>query len=866
MKIEKLILENFAAIKNAMNTKRIEIDFSNTENKVCILIGPNGSGKTTLLSLLHPFSDLGNLDVRNGNKLILENKDGYKEIHISKGDDYYIIKHFYTHHKEKNHSVKSYIEKNGNDLNPNGNVTSFKEYVKLELQIEPDYLKLIRLGSNVTNLINLSSTERKNFMSKIMEEIDIYLEYYKAVNTKIRQLDDMISHTVDKMNKIDIVDKKDEENNIKKMKEDKKSLESDFYKLNEDIITCKNKIDDIDDVDNLTSNLQDITKKYKKMLKVVESYGDIKKLDLKYYEDEIDKLNQRINSSKSEHGANLMIIKNHLESLDVYQNQLHSYEVQIEKELESSKELEKMNNNVITIRKKLREIEASLGEYEANYSSAEIINFYTFLKNTQQILRTVYEFGGRVVKKVVELLRNGTNVPHYINSHIVDIDTTNNSDSSLMLLSKLSSILSKDIIFSCKEECQAKTIISQLQDLIKSSEVDDKSESYDFYHDMDLVYQNLIKIIPKFAQYKELILKLPNKEDFSMDSLYKKIAKTEMIYDDKAMNLLVSKSLEYDEYVNLTNKLTEAENSLDTFKSLSKSNVSSLYDELVDTINSTKIKIGDLKQRNSDLDEVIQESSDSLESMIDIRDTIIKFDSTKDEFERLNHDFKVFTENENKKKEAILASEKLSINIENLNNDIQNRISKLDQYVSLNKDLKKMNSAYDDMVVIKEALSSKQGIPLFIIQNYLNNTEVITNELLDIAYDGNIYIDNFHITPTEFTIPFYNKGVLIPDVKYASQGELSFLSIALSFALSSQALSKYNIMLLDEIDGPLDSKNREKFIDILEDQIERIDSEQNFLITHNNMFSSYPVDIIDLSNKKDTSKYPLATFIEICKS
>lgn len=103
----------------------------------------------------------------------------------------------------------------------------------------------------------------------------------------------------------------------------------------------------------------------------------------------------------------------------------------------------------------------------------------------------------------------------------------------------------------------------------------------------------------------------------------------------------------------------------------------------------------------------------------------------------------------------------------------------------------------------------------------------------------------------------------MPDVKYVSQGELSFISIALSFALSSIVLSKYNIMLLDEIDGPLDSDNREKFIKILEKQIEKIDSEQNFLITHNSMFSSYPVDIIDLSFKNDTSSYPMANFINI---
>lgn len=93
-------------------------------------------------------------------------------------------------------------------MNVNGNVTSFKEFVKYELQIEPDYLKLIRLGSNVTSLIDLSATERKNFMSKIMDDIGIFLEYYKSVNTKLRQLDEMISHEVDKEKRLGILIKR----------------------------------------------------------------------------------------------------------------------------------------------------------------------------------------------------------------------------------------------------------------------------------------------------------------------------------------------------------------------------------------------------------------------------------------------------------------------------------------------------------------------------------------------------------------------------------------------------------------------------------------------------------------------------------
>ena len=167
------------------------------------------------------------------------------------------------------------------------------------------------------------------------------------------------------------------------------------------------------------------------------------------------------------------------------------------------------------------------------------------------------------------------------------------------------------------------------------------------------------------------------------------------------------------------------------------------------------------------------------------------------------------------------------------------------------------------MILVKKAYSTKDGIPLRLIGGYLDNVEDITNELLDIAYDGKIYLDKFEISPTDFAIPSYNRGFRIPDVKLSSQGELSFLSIALSFALSTKALRKYNIMLLDEIDGPLDTSNREKFIQILENQIDRIDSEQNFLITHNAMFSSYPVDIVDFSFQNENEDYPLANFIPI---
>ena len=193
MKINYIILENFSNIKTAMNAEKIYIDFRKAKNKVILLVGPNGSGKTSLLSLLTPFASMGTLDVRNSSGIIVEGKNGYKEIEITDGHNTYLIKHFYTAKKDT-HSVKSYIQKNGEELNPNGNVSSFKEWVKMELGIEMDYLKLIRIGSNVSSMINMTETERKTFLNKLLEEADIYLKYFKKVNDEVRQLKDMISH------------------------------------------------------------------------------------------------------------------------------------------------------------------------------------------------------------------------------------------------------------------------------------------------------------------------------------------------------------------------------------------------------------------------------------------------------------------------------------------------------------------------------------------------------------------------------------------------------------------------------------------------------------------------------------------------
>ena len=153
--------------------------------------------------------------------------------------------------------------------------------------------------------------------------------------------------------------------------------------------------------------------------------------------------------------------------------------------------------------------------------------------------------------------------------------------------------------------------------------------------------------------------------------------------------------------------------------------------------------------------------------------------------------------------------------------------------------------------MIRDSLSSKSGIPLLYVEMYLKDTVTIANELLDIVYDGDLYLDKFDLSGDTFNIPFIKNGERIDDVIYASQGEQSFLSQSISFALSAQQLDKYNIVLLDEVDSTFDRENRERAIDVLEHQGENIHAEQMFVISHNDMYSQYPVDILDLEHIED---------------
>ena len=343
MKITYLKLENFVNVKAGMKKTKVEIDFSKSKNNLILLCGPNGSGKTSLLSEMHPFANSGNMDVRGETNLIIEGKDGYKEVHIIDGDDKYIIKHHYLFSK-KTKSVKSFLCKNGTELNPNGNVKSFKEAVSEHLGIDHELLKLMRLGSNVTSLINMKSTNRKNFATKLFSDIEVYNGFYKKVSEEYRNIRAVMKSTADKISKFNIQDEDEFDKQIELTQHEVELYTIEKERLQKEITTLENKINDIniDDEEIVNESYKSLESEINSANSLLSLVSDIN-MSKEEYELQCEKKKQQLELALLEYKS---IIDKAISERDIYFNQRQ----ELEETLKRAASVERVRNLKDTIK------------------------------------------------------------------------------------------------------------------------------------------------------------------------------------------------------------------------------------------------------------------------------------------------------------------------------------------------------------------------------------------------------------------------------------------------------------------------------------------------------------------------------------
>ena len=867
MKIQRLLLENFEAFKHCMQTDRLLLDFSEAKNKVCLIIGPNGSGKTTILSLLNPFATLGNLDVRDSYGLICPHKDGKKEIWIQDGKTLYTIQHYYTATKET-HSTKSFIQKDGEELNPNGNVTSFKEKVKEELHLELDYLKLVRLGPNVKSLIDLSAAERKNFMVNLLDDIGIYTQYYKHVNGNMRALKEMLSHTMDKLKRCRFESIDEYQNELEASDTTIRKLEGQLRQGQDTYAILSNKQNELGDPGLLRSELDQYHKQLRKMEKARKKMGDEPK-PAAYYKEAAQKAQNEIVRQSTLLETTSILLERELEHRDELEGRLRKLEIQINQEASMHEELQRIDALLEQTRETIVQRKEILKKFHSEIPLEPFEEFYSYLKASELTLRKLYDFGQAPIKKIIQLLEEKRDVGHFINSGLLDASKEEGSEVFLNRIQRIGGF-TKEISCETKTTCEAYKVWEYFHKLFLSRTVTEEEKgSVEFYHEMELIHQSLMHILNGFKLHKDVIGQLPKKlrEQFLLQRVFSRIAEGKPLYDQKEMDHFYSLLKEQHELESLETRREQLKEDRERLQKFSKSTLlTDEYDEVKQDLQRSKDSISQYRDNIQTYRTQKQEAELTAEAMGDAADACENYEMVREVTTKIEEDYDQYQALEIQLRQEDLKNRNLEQRLLSTRKERASLDTDFKLYTEMCKNLQLYQLHYDNMEYTKKALSASKGIPTLIVKHYLQDTETITNELLDIAYNGEVVVEKFDINADTFAIPVYIHGARRPDVKLASQGEVAFLSVALSFALISQSLGKYNIMSLDEVDGPLDHENRRKFISILENQIERIGSEQNFLITHNDMFANYPVDIIDLSWDDSThNKYELANFIPVIR-
>jgi DNA repair exonuclease SbcCD ATPase subunit len=896
LRITRLKLVNYIGIFIALGKTEFELDFTtdNNDNKLddnyrtTMFVGKNGSGKSTIMTQLHPFRDsFDNRDI-----LILDGEDGLKEIDIEhKGDFYEIV------HKMKTHGSKSFISKNGEELNPNGGVRTFNEIVFDELGIDKDFSKLAKLGSNVKGFVDLSTADRKKYISKFIPDFDDYLKAFETVKEKYKLSNSKIKFIVDELDKI----------------EDIEFIEKELRILNKNLDTIKEEQDNLHkksggqqsiltelEKNNDFGSSQDI---HLRILKEKQRLADMKVFVINF-------------SNKYEENPNIDELNNIIRNYDIKLTKLEG-EIDKEKALfdEDNKKLTEIFNDITKIKHKLTQYEDS-----GTLDQLEKENFM-LEKEKETILNHINssEFKdvnlskdemSREISRTIDKIESFMNYlkPSYtllVNSDLFDdinldlFEKSIDSNSDLINIDrnelKLKYIKLEDRLNSkekrlseamgnlkCVEDlkkrpvnCKIDTcpfiaeslgyigIEEEIEELEKEiSEI--KKEMSDISKRDD----NLSDLYYEFKQYKEAKSKiLDNRNDitnifldqFDMNFL-KFIKENSLLEISKTATLFVN---EIEDYLSQINRLENINNRLNVLEPSIKS-LRDNYDiikELNENLNSLKNKKGKLEEKIKDRDLSIKSNKKELNDLSikksdyeEFRKSKTEYNDLMDMINELEEKKEVLATNQNTYDHIKEEYDQVLQNIKDNEKSISSLSDELESYKMKKSRIEEYNKAkieleenFSNLKVLKDSLDPIKGIPIYFMQDYLNKTEVITNKLLDLAFGGKFRI-SFELGARDFNIKVHDEGITKDDISQASQGEFALTTISLSLALLEQSIKKFNIVTLDEIDGALDENNRNIFIDILDTQMDSLGVEQMFIISHNNAFDSKEMNLILLKN------------------
>ena len=867
MKITYIQLRNFASIFTGMSRTKIEIDFTSANQKIIHIKGPNGSGKTSLLSTFHPFAYNKEDDSRDNSELILAGKEGYKEVHYKEGNDEYIIRHIYQPKPNNKRTVKSFISVNGNEMNANGNVTSFLEIVKDTLGIEPDFLRLLRLGPQVSSFIKLSNTQRKDYASILLSEVGIYAKMFKKVSERSRNIKNTMKIVSEKLNRLHVLDDVELRQEISRLENNIKENNIIIDNYTNEIGIYKGKINSINDsgdfrydLEYMNNNIKEKERYYNKLLSNLKT--DMSTTDI---ENNIKRLESRLSELSNNRDMTKLVLDMNINNISKL------YDARRDKEEILSKFTTK--SDVESLENKIKELEvlktSKYVDIELTCNVSDLERVCAVADNLQWIVNDIRSVSKQAYTYAINKRLDGRRIERWCNDNLSILSANIAKLDNKLAMTDVKP--SNFIYIITEPDCNDNSCIyrefyndhtntNKESEIMKiKSEIASLERKMDYYNDILFATSKIDNLQQAININSALISKTGYSNIIELSYILQSILNDDIkFYNESKMVERISQYQSKIEYMELDETINKLKRELHELRS---------NENIIDSIsNELNHIIKDIEQLNSDIDNsrkeynkyisLIEEVNNEKEKMISALEASNNKDKVEEELKNYRIEYEKAVSIHNQTNDLLVSINKLETNknkVKVLNNDLNNRLEdtkyKLRDYDNLMTELNQLTKEYDDIDIVRESLTNSKGIPLLFQKVYLNNIQIIANDLLNIIYNGSLTLDKFEINDSEFRMPYIKEGVVINDVSSASQGEEAFITVVMSFALIMQSIEKYNIMLLDEIDGPLDTRNRSIFLSILEKQIESINAEQVFIISHNDMFSGYHVDILDTKNE-----------------
>lgn len=891
MKLLHAKIKGLIGLHRGCNLKEIDIDFTKCRNNIVLIIGGNGSGKSSLLNALNPYPD--------NTSNYIPKEECFKELVYSLNNTIYKITIIYPINKYgERTTTKAYITKSVDgespiELNPNGNVSSYKDILLTEFNLDPNFLTLTSLSLEDKGLISKTPAKRKEFFVSIVSKVEVFNNIYKTLNKRSSIFKSMINNII---TKIDTIGDEEKVNNIlisldsriESLSKQRDSLIKNISKIESELAKLDNNSNIKSEYLCLSTNLNNIKNRIETINMMISN--SINDNIISKYSDKntIDEYINQFNNNLVINKSNLDNTKNRLQDLLINkEEESKMLQIKISKlnNLKSQGSFEDMFKYLKITKENINRYlnilnEIGLDENTTLTKEEFILGLETLNDINNQINIIKSEYFYEDLYKSIELIQNNCNINSMINKNETDINDNNEVLNELnnklvhyKSLYEITKILSNRPS-NCKiDNCYF--IESAIEASKENPEVvlKDLENQKEYHLNLQETLNNEKNKLKKYAEIiysintitrlinnnRGIINKLPNKSNINEQLILDLLLMNRTFDEINNLYKYIDYSNIFSEYKEEKEKLTKLESQYEIYK-----NRSSIIEEINNDINNLNNSLSNILEKIEKYNNEIFELEKTINLEKIIIDKLSNLKRSYDEYDKLNNE-KI--ELDNKIKSISLDMESINNYMNILNNyntellridneikPIQNEkqkltysLQRLSEYKS---ELEIYNAKYNKVELIKKYSSpSKLGIQTLFINVYMGQTLRIANELLSMFFNGKLRLLDYKIDETSFSIPCTSieSSINNDDVSSCSGGEKCVISMILSFALLQQSSSKYNILRLDEIDGTLDQYNRSMFVDVIHTIIDKMDIENCIMISHSSETVLDNADIICLN-------------------